>query len=176
MQVESTGALLWAQSRDPWWSRDVWGKNWQSPENWDHRRRFLRLKFKRQPRVLGFIFNAFIYEQTIMKLSINVGKMGFYDDSGGHWLGRDRPLTRVTRQYEPSQPELKYIFSLKHLVQDWKAVWAISAWAAEIYLLWEQLATVDSTINHRPWIRSRTPRQHAISALIEMYFLGNISS
>ena len=27
LQVESTGALLWAQSRDPRWSRDVWGKN-----------------------------------------------------------------------------------------------------------------------------------------------------
>ena len=34
---------------------------------------------------------------------------GFCEDSGGHWLGRDRRLTRVTRQF-PSQPSLKYIF------------------------------------------------------------------
>ena len=68
LQVESTGALLWAQSRDPQWSRDVWGKNWQSPENWGHHHCYLNLKLRRQPRVFSVNSNACTYEKTNVKV------------------------------------------------------------------------------------------------------------
>ena len=135
LQVERTGALLWAQSRDPQWSRDVWGKNRQSPENRGHRHRYLNQKLMSQPCVLSFVLNACIFEKVVVKLDVPVREVGFCADSGGHWLGRDRRLTRGTRQH------------------------TISA-LSQIYLL--QGTTWDHRLNQGQWIRSRFAGEKAI--------------
>ena len=84
---------------------------------------------------LKFLLNACICEKTVVKLDVPVSELGFCADSGGHWLGRDRRLTRVTRQYP------------------------ISA-LSQIYLL--QGTTWDHRLNQGQWIRSRFAGEKAI--------------